>query len=186
MMSRYQNHKNWWMACRLCSLCERRSNVVLARGTLPAEVLFVGEAPGVSEDTLGKPFCGPAGRLLDQIIERAIGETRRIRYAITNLVACIPKDESGRKTIEPNKKSITACSERLMELYDICDPTMIVCVGSLAAKWVPKIIGDEDKLKYVAITHPAALLRTPVERQSFDIQTAIITLADAVDELGPF
>jgi uracil-DNA glycosylase len=63
--------------------------VVLCRGRLPCDVLFVGEAPGVSEDVLGRPFVGPAGKLLDTIVERALDG--QYDCAMTNLVACIPK-----------------------------------------------------------------------------------------------
>lgn len=57
MTSLYQLHVNRWKDCELCSLCEGRKRVVLSRGTVPADVLFIGEAPWVSEDTIGKPFC---------------------------------------------------------------------------------------------------------------------------------
>ena len=88
-MTPYQRHREKWKGCERCSLYRGRRSVVLCRGKLPCDVLFVGEAPGVSEDVLGRPFVGPAGKLLDEIVERALDG--QYDYAITNLVACIPK-----------------------------------------------------------------------------------------------
>lgn len=70
-LSPYQQLVEDWKACTRCYLHLGRRKVVLARGQIPAEVLFVGEAPGEAEDTLGKPFKGPAGQLLDHIIRRS-------------------------------------------------------------------------------------------------------------------
>lgn len=88
-MTLYQQHVQRWISCQRCALRLRRKHVVIARGTVPAPVVFVGEAPGESEDVLGIPFVGPAGHLFDYILNEAI--TDRTRYAITNLVCCIPK-----------------------------------------------------------------------------------------------
>lgn len=71
-MTTWLEHVEKWRDCMRCPLSEQRSNIVLARGTVPCDVLFVGEAPGASEDALGQPFVGPAGHLLDQVIERAL------------------------------------------------------------------------------------------------------------------
>jgi uracil-DNA glycosylase len=65
-------HVDDWKDCTRCPLHTVRSNVVLARGSIPCDILFVGEAPGRSEDALGKPFVGPAGILLDEMIEDAL------------------------------------------------------------------------------------------------------------------
>ncbi len=71
MASRYALHLAKWHDCTACSLHEHRGRMVFARGKIPCDVLFIGEAPGESEDVLGAPFKGPAGKLLDQIVERA-------------------------------------------------------------------------------------------------------------------
>lgn len=73
MPSRYSLHVENWSDCRACELHLWRRNVVLARGALPCDVLFVGEAPGKSEDAVGAPFVGPAGQLLDAIVAGALG-----------------------------------------------------------------------------------------------------------------
>lgn len=74
-----------WKGCTLCSLHEGRANVVLCRGVLPCDVLVVGEAPGHSENVLGEPFVGPAGRVLDHILKESVGVRR----------ACLPCRKKG-------------------------------------------------------------------------------------------
>lgn len=71
MATRYSLFAERWSNCTACALHKERQNVVLARGTVPADICFVGEAPGKVEDSLALPFTGPAGHLLDQIVERA-------------------------------------------------------------------------------------------------------------------
>lgn len=150
LLTPWKRHKVGWSGCQRCPLCQTRRNVVLARGVLPAEVLFIGEAPGPSEDTLGECFIGPAGHLLDKMIADAIQQVKPRRYprlAFTNLVACIPRDESGEKWAEPPKESIIACAPRLVEFIDICKPQRIVCVGAVSEKWVPKILNGDVGVK---------------------------------------
>lgn len=72
-VSLYQQHVADWRACTGCTLSERRNRVVLFRGSVPCDVLFVGEAPGESEDVVGTPFVGPAGKFLDGMILEAFG-----------------------------------------------------------------------------------------------------------------
>ena len=103
---KWKDHKEKWINCYGCDLCEQRDKVVLLRGKIPCDVLFIGEAPGVSEDTLGKPFVGPAGTLLDNIIEES--DPGELKLAWTNVIACIPKDDDGHKVKEPPRYSIEA------------------------------------------------------------------------------
>ena len=157
----WEQHKQKWIDCSLCPLCEVRKHVVLYRGNIPCHVLFIGEAPGDGEDVLGKPFQGPAGKLLDQQIAEALhnlgssvdsgGSTpdgkfidvwqpMELRIGFTNLVCCIPKDAKGGKKVgEPPKESIAACHPRLTELVHLVKPKMIVLVGDLAKK---EIVGQ--------------------------------------------
>lgn len=175
-MGKYKSHKAKWIDCEECPLCEKRKNVVLARGVIPCDVLFVGEAPGPNEDVLGKPFVGPAGFLLDSQIESALEEAglspQKVRIAFTNLIACIPKsEETNVKFTEPPRKSITACAPRLAEFIEIADPLIIVRVGKYASKWV-----SHD---YTAdIVHPAAILRADKWQQGLANQKSIVTLRD--------
>ena len=104
-LSIFQKHCERWKNGCGSRLCFGVKNVCLARGKVPCDVLFVGEAPGESEDTIGKPFVGPAGKLLDYIIGRALQGTE-LRAAFTNLVCCIPRDDDGGKSIEPDDDSV--------------------------------------------------------------------------------
>ena len=193
-MTPWQSHKQKWSTCTQCSLCSSRRSVVLARGHIPADILFVGEAPGASEDVLGLPFTGPAGHLLNGIIE-ASGATE-YRYALTNLVACIPRGEDYEKTTEPPRESIKACEPRLVEFVRICKPRLIVCVGALAKKHIhgqaqfalphehdqPHWLDGEPML-FTDITHPAAILRSNVAMRGLMVQKATVVLAEAVSQL---
>jgi uracil-DNA glycosylase len=155
---------------------------VLARGNVPADILFIGEAPGQSEDVLGQPFVGPAGKLLDRQIAEAFGNCPGLdlRLCFTNLVCCIPKDETNKKVGEPDKESIEACSARLDEMLVLCRPKLVVAVGDLADKW---LVGDGGVLNKVKITHPAAILRAEIVRQSLMNQKVIVILENAFRDL---
>jgi uracil-DNA glycosylase len=195
----YKQHREKWSACKKCPLHTTRSNVVFVRGTLPCDILFIGEAPGVSEDTIGKPFIGPAGKLLDQMIEDSLDHhtkcevcgnrqmssrsgitcksghdgagSVKLTYALTNLVSCIPIDDNGEKSKEPSKVSINACWPKLTELISIAKPKAIVCVGKLA-----EIAYGHEMIYSVNIRHPAAILRSDISARGLLIQQVIATL----------
>lgn len=155
----------------------------MVSGTLPCDVIFVGEAPGFSEDTLGRPFVGPAGDLLKEIIQDAEDESQPVTKAYTNLVACVPIDpETGNKVTEPQADWIKACSERLDQIVEIANPKAIVMVGRLSVKWSPQVI-DRDFECSAAIIHPAALLRMDPSQKPLAIQRATVILRDLFDLL---
>lgn len=175
-LSLWKRHQSKWRNCNVCQLCEGRTNVVLAKGPLPCDVLFIGEAPGVSEDFLGQPFIGPAGQLLDQQIAEATENLGiQPRMAFTNLVCCIPLDgDTGRKVKEPHKDHIAACKPRLDEFIELAQPARIVAVGDLADKHL-----NAD----YKVTHPAAVLRADVVRQSLMYNKAVVMLENALEGL---
>lgn len=186
-MSLYSDHVAKWKDCRGCSLCERRNRVVLARGKIPCDVLFIGEAPGESEDALGQPFIGPAGKLLDRLIEQAGGGNYRI--AFTNLIACIPRDETGEKVLDPPKEAIDTCQERLIEILRIADPSVVVYVGKASQKHAPEAVLHSKTFHepYRAdIVHPAAILRMDVSQKGLTIQRTVLALENAFGFLVPF
>ena len=130
----WQQHVEKWRDCRRCPLCEGRNRVVLARGKIPCDVVFIGEAPGESENIRGIPFDGPAGCLLDSIADRAgLG---RLRLLFANLVACFPAEEKRTGSNAPPEIAIKACLPRLRELLDMAKPRLVVCVGELATDWL--------------------------------------------------
>lgn len=207
MTTRFSLFVERWRECTACPLCEGRQKVVLARGQIPADVLFIGEAPGESEDCIGIPFCGPAGQLLDRIIDRAIpkkyvddatdphgamaevleGAPLQYRIAFTNLVCCIPRDEDGGKATEPGDESIQACSIRLIEFVEIANPRLIVCVGKLAKEWLDPgwkhSIKLERRVPMIDIVHPAAIIRANLAQQNLLVQRAVVVLRNAVEKL---
>lgn len=146
---------------------------------------MVGEAPGLSEDTLGQPFVGPAGQLLDRMIGDAIsdsGVSPAICY--TNIVACVPKaPDTKRKKGEPVKAEIDACYPRLDEFFNLNQSKLelIVAVGSLSAKQA-KIQGWGERANVVEIVHPSFILHQ-TGQTGLLIQRVIIQLTDAFENL---
>jgi uracil-DNA glycosylase len=180
--------ERWGKGCG-SHLCAAARKVVLARGTVPCEVLFVGEAPGESENVIGQPFVGPAGRLLDHIVEKALAPQGIFKRscAFTNLVCCIPKDEDGQKLRQPDDEDIWACAERLQHFVGLCDPKLIVCVGAVARDWLDEKRRDHVKLHRhiprIEITHPAAVLRANVAQRDLMVQRSIVVLSNAVEDV---
>ena len=185
-LSPWQQFKTKWESCSQCPLCEVRRHVVLARGNVPCDILFVGEAPGQSEDVLGVPFVGPAGHLLDKQVEEALLNSGAVelRLAFTNLVCCIPKESrGGQKVPEPSKEYIGACAPRLDEFMCLCKPKLTVAVGDLAEEYLAELAD-------VKITHPAAILRAMsgkesggIVRQALMDQRVVVILENAFRDL---
>ena len=158
--------------CRECSLCETRKNVVFGVGRRDAEVLFIGEGPGASEDEQGEPFVGRAGHLLDDMLA-IIGLERKDVY-IANIVKCRPPQNRDPLGVEQD-----ACIGWLRRQTALMRPKIIVCLGRIAAM---KIIKEDFKItrehgqwfekagvQMMAVYHPAALLRDPRRRpEAFD------------------
>ncbi len=176
------DHVSKWKDCQLCPLSKQRSNIVLARGTVPCDVLFIGEAPGQVEDALGRPFVGPAGRLLDQIIERSVPP---LTYALTNLVCCFPAEAKARGDNEPELAEIKACRPRLHEFIDLCKPKLVVRVGTLAADNVQHdSYGLVRGAKCIDIVHPAFILaRLPQAQKHMAVQRCIVQIRNAVQSM---
>lgn len=193
-ISPYSRHVQKWKDCTRCPLKEARCQVVHYKGHIPCDVLFIGEAPGKVEDTLGQPFSGPAGLLLDSMITRANLHKARLKLGFTNLVGCIPLDESVDKLPQPPKEAITACRPRLVELVSLCKPTIVVLVGKLAQKEImgQADFGDCDWLgsgqfiSFIHIVHPAAILRMDVTQKGLAIKRCISTLSEIHSAIVPF
>lgn len=152
--------------CYNCGLSKTRKSQVVARGRLPCDVLFVGEAPGRSEDLLGKPFCGPAGRVLDKLI----GEIGFESYAITNAVQCYPTDSEG-NTREPSKDEVAACMENFKRVLDKARPKQTVLLGKVANKYLRKYVPNPTH-----VYHPAYLLRRGLD--SYEYMTTLNQLTE--------
>lgn len=116
------------LACTRCELCATRTNVVFGQGVPDAEVLFVGEGPGQSEDEQGLPFVGRSGQLLDKYLF-AIDLDRKKNCYIANIVKCRPPQNR-----DPLPAESEACMPWLREQFRLLHPKIVVCLGRVAAQ----------------------------------------------------
>lgn len=189
--SPWQRHVQRWKNCQQCNLCQYRKQVVLGKGQLPCDVLLLGEGPGESEDVIGVPFIGPAGKLLQSQVDEACRRAEWTpRMAFTNLVCCVPKDETYNKTGEPNREQIEACSERLSEFVAMAQPSTIVCVGALAKKHIigQAQFGDcewlgDRLMRFIDIHHPAGIMRANLASRGLMSQQCVVKMTEEFEEL---
>jgi uracil-DNA glycosylase len=164
--------------CRNCDLWENATQTVFGEGPVPARVMMMGEQPGDQEDRAGRPFVGPAGRVLDEALERA-GIVRSEVY-VTNAVKHFKWTPRGKRRIHqtPNQIEITACSPWFAAELRAVTPRVLVLLGAVAAKSVfgssfrvtrdhgQPLEGPEGTTA-IATYHPSAVLRTnPEEREA--------------------
>ena len=155
------------LQCRACSLAQSRTHVVFGMGTPQSEVLFVGEAPGATEDEQGLPFVGKAGQLLDDML--AMIGLHRSRIYITNSIKCRPPNNR-----DPLNTEKDACAGYLQRQLQLMQPKIIVCLGRISAAEMIKQdfkitqehgqFFEKDGVLYTALYHPAALLRDPSKK----------------------
>jgi uracil-DNA glycosylase family 4 len=152
----WREHRECWQECEKCPLHKTRNEAVLGRGVLPADVLFIGEAPGQKEDFYGYPFVGASGELLQKAIEAAPFAWFGIRYFIINTVACRPPLNRP-----PTFEEKTTCSPRVREVLKISKARAVILVGKEAQEsW--RLLYDTKKTKRFRVLnapHPAYLLR---------------------------
>ncbi len=150
------------MACKKCGLANTRTNVVVGRGNINAPLMFIGEGPGEQEDHKGQPFVGPAGKLLDLLLDAMM--ISKDSYYIANIVKCRPPANRV-----PMEEEAEKCLPFLRNQVSLIKPDIIVCLGATAVKYIvdreakiTKIRGQwiEKKGYWLMPTfHPAALLR---------------------------
>ncbi len=179
-MTPFQTYCGKWAGCQRCFLHERRTKVVIARGRIPADIFFCGEAPGPSEDVLGQPFVGPAGHLLDRMVVDSGADQYRCCFG--NLVCCIPLEEGSTKFKDPPAEAIEACQPHLTELVKLVKPRLVVLLGTVAEKNFPRAAAP--KAAYLPLFHPAFLLRVEITQRALLIQRTTISLRDAVEDLA--
>jgi uracil-DNA glycosylase len=177
-MSAWTDHVTKWKNCTACPLAKQRDRICIARGAVPCDVLFVGEAPGASEDALGLPFVGPAGKLLDQIVDRALPAGSK--YAMTNLVCCFPREAKERGENEPSVEEIRACRPRLLEFVAIAKPKLVVRVGRLASDWLEH--DHRGRVAGAAVVDPAFILRMPIAQRQMATQRCIVQIRCALED----
>lgn len=165
--------------CRRCDLHKTRRNVVIGRGSIPAEILFLGEAPGKSEDMIGEPFIGAAGKLLDEIIVNAVrlSESGIKPYYITNTVMCRPTDSIVGDNRAPAPHEIAACASHVMTIFKIIHPKIVVFVGKVAERFYKKEFSNN-----ITILHPAFILRQGGKNSPLFLQTSRV-LSEIIKKL---
>ena len=153
--------------CTDCSLCETRTRSVPGEGSNNPEILFIGEGPGFHEDQQGRPFVGPSGKLLDDLLG-LIGLTRPEVY-IANVVKCRPPNNR-----DPRPEEIKACRKYLDQQIRLLDPKVIVTLGRfslvrfLPQETISKVHGQPRLWghRYIfPMYHPAAALHQGNLRQ---------------------
>jgi uracil-DNA glycosylase len=158
--------------CRGCALWARGTQTVFGEGPRRARVMLVGEQPGHEEDLAGKPFVGPAGRVLDRALEAA-GIARTDVY-VTNVVKHFKWVPKGKRRIhaKPSQMEISACLPWLEAELEVIKPVVLVCLGATAAQAllgskfrVTKQRGEWVQARWApyvtATVHPSAILRAP-------------------------
>lgn len=150
----YDKHREW-DKCTRCFIGQQATNHVLSRGTLPCDILFVGEGPGANENALGWPFVGQSGKMLNEWIYKTCNG---FSWAITNLVCCRPTEIRHNKVRNrpPSLEEMRNCRPRLMEFLGIARPRAVVLVGSYARHNFP----HNAHSKVIAIGHPSWILQS--------------------------
>lgn len=156
-------------SCTKCPLHATRTNGVFGVGDRRARWLIIGEAPGADEDKQGEPFVGRAGQLLTSML-KALGLARE-QVFIANILKSRPPNNR-----DPKPEEVRACIPYLYRQIELIDPTLILCVGRIAAQTLLDVETPIGKLRgtvhrivgnrpMVVTYHPAYLLRSPVEKR---------------------
>jgi uracil-DNA glycosylase len=159
--------------CQKCSLYRTRINPVIGEGDHKANILFIGEAPGAQEDKEGRPFCGKAGKILDELLESA--EIKRKDVYICNILKCRPPGNRN-----PKSEEIQACTIYLQRQLEAIRPEVICTLGNYATKYIFEKYGLEEadgiskihgkifeasnlfgSLKIIPLYHPAVVTYNP-------------------------
>jgi DNA polymerase len=162
--------------CTACHLHELGTRTVFGEGPRSAGLMLVGEQPGDVEDLEGRPFVGPAGRVLDRALAEA--EIVRERVYVTNAVKHFKWTPRGGRRIHdtPNEREMRACAPWLRAEIEVVEPSLVVALGATAAK---SLLGRDFRLTrhrgevfaqlagppVTATIHPSAVLRGPPERR---------------------
>ena len=183
--------------CRRCGLCKERKTIVFGVGDPEADLVVIGEAPGYQEDQQGEPFVGPAGQMLDRMLENVLG-LKRAQVYITNVVKCRPP-----KNRNPHPDEVESCRPFLEGQLRAIRPKVILVLGSVAFRTlfgtddgitrhrgIWKSYGfpasppgtASDGIPVLPTFHPAYLLRTPSDKRlAFE---DLKVLRTRYDELG--
>jgi uracil-DNA glycosylase len=161
-------------SCKACDLWKTATQTVFGEGNAKATIMLVGEQPGDQEDRMGKPFVGPAGKLLDEALADA--GIDRTRVYVTNVVKHFKwtSSERGKRRIhkKPRPSEIQACRPWLTAELTSVKPRVLVCLGATAAQSLlgkefsvtrqhGKLVESDLALFAMATVHPSSILRAP-------------------------
>ena len=169
-MSQLESLNEQIRRCSSCRLCRERKRAVPGEGPEDADIVFVGEAPGFHEDRQGRPFVGPAGQFLEELLA-SINLSRNDVY-ICNVIKCRPPNNR-----EPQPDELAACRPYLDKQIQLIKPKLIVTLGRFSMQLafsgvrisrvhgIPKRVGE---FVYFPMFHPAAALHQPRYRASIE------------------
>tara|TARA_Y100001968_G_C19271595_1_gene674536 strand:- start:179 stop:778 length:600 start_codon:yes stop_codon:yes gene_type:complete len=174
--------------CNSCELDGLQPKVVVSRGNCEARIMMIGEAPGSKEDTLGKPFVGRSGKLLDKLLEKSGIDPYKDIY-ICNVIKCRPP-----RNRRPTKKEIKLNMPWLNQQIKLIDPLVIILVGTTA---VEAVLGIKDRIStlrgtwqnwkgrlIMPVFHPSYLLRNPSKEEGRPISLTSSDLLKVKDEIS--
>ena len=160
--------------CTACHLYNRATQTVFGEGPKGATMMLVGEQPGDYEDVSGKPFVGPAGKIMDRALEEA--GIDRSKVYVTNAVKHFKWEPRGKRRIhqKPNSREIAACRPWLEAELRVVKPKLVVAMGATAAQTIfgpsfrvtrerGKLLSSKLAPRVLATVHPSSLLRQPDE-----------------------
>src|SRR6267378_825714 len=184
--------------CTACPLYKRATQTVFGEGPKGAPIMLVGEQPGDYEDVAGKPFVGPAGKIMDRALEEA--EIDRKQVYVTNAVKHFKWEPRGKRRIhqKPNSREVAACRPWLEAELRLVRPKLVVALGSTAGQAIfgpsfrvtrerGKLLSSKIAPRVVATVHPSSLLRQPDEEsrhreyKNFVADLRVVVKAAAAD-----
>jgi len=157
------------LECHLCMLSKSRQKVVFGEGKMSAKLMFIGDIPSSSDDSVGKIFTGRTGELFTKMIENVL-ELKREDIYITNLLKCrTPQNQS------PSPTHIHTCYAYLLKEIELINPTLVVTLGDVAYQYLTgddselsKVRGSlhkQDTYTIIPIYHPSYLLKNPSSKK---------------------
>jgi DNA polymerase len=182
--------------CTACHLYKNATQTVFGEGPKNAPIVLIGEQPGDYEDVAGKPFVGPAGKIMDRALEEA-GIDRKKVY-VTNAVKHFKWEPRGKRRLhkKPNAREIAACRPWLEAELKTVRPKLVVAMGATAAQTIfgpafrvtrerGKVLSSKLAPKVLATVHPSSLLRQPDEEsREREYKHFVADLRKAVNAAG--
>lgn len=134
------------IACKKCPLYKTRIYPVIGQGNHQARIMFIGEAPGFNENKTGFPFCGKAGKVLDELLDSV--NIKREDIYITNILKCRPPGNRN-----PKSEEIRACVPYLERQIEIIKPKIICTLGNFPTSYILEKFGLKDKIQGISKIH---------------------------------